>query len=108
MRNYDYEKVCPSGDALPRNAAELEIELAREDEMIREFDQVYAEKKAPFDDLFETPADHDTQIALWKEQIDGNEYLKKRVRSQLLDNPEISNWFIFQYNEENPHMSTYM
>ena len=108
MRNQDYENVCPSGDALPRNAAELDIELARDDEMIREFDQVYAEKIAPFDDLFETPPDHDTQVALWKQQIDGNEYLSKRVRSKLLDKPEVSDWFIFQYNEEHPHMSTYM
>ena len=108
MRNYDHEKVCPSGDTLPRNAAELDIELAKDEEMLKEFDLLYAEKKAPFDDLFETPPDHDTKVALWKQQIDGDEFLSKHFRSKILDIPAVRDWFIFQYNEEEPHMSTYM
>ena len=108
MKNYDYDNVCPAGDALPRNAAELETELAKQDELIKEFDQVYAEKIGPFDDIYETPADHDTQVARWKQQIDGNPWLSKRVASNLLDKPEVRDWFIFQYNEDHPHLSTYM
>ena len=108
MKNYNNDNVCPPGDALPRNAAELETELAKQDELIMEFEQEYAEKERFFDDLYETPADHDTKVALWKSQINGNEELSKRVDSKLLDKPEIRDWFIFQYNEEHPHLSTYM
>ena len=55
-----------------------------------------------------TSTNHDTQVARWKQQIDGNPWLSKRVASNLLDKPEVRDWFIFQYNEDHPHLSTYM
>ena len=96
---------CPPGK-LPHNAATLDIELARQDALVKEFDEYYAANSAPYDDLFELPADIDTQISTWQKQIKSTE-LSKYLSSRQIAKPEVKKWFVLNFNPDSPLDSTY-
>ena len=94
---------CPQ--KLPHDAATLNIELARQDALVKEFDEYYAANSAPYDDLFELPADIDTQIRTWQQQIQSTE-LSKFLSANQIATPEVKKWFVLHFNQEHPLEST--
>ena len=95
---------CPQ--KLPHNAATLDIELARQDALVKEFDEYYAANSAPYDDLFELPADIDTQIRTWQQQIQSTE-LSKFLSAKQIATPEVKKWFVLHFNQDSPLDSTF-
>ena len=95
---------CPS--KLPHNSATLDIELARQDALVKEFDEYYAANSAKYDDLFELPADIDTQIHTWQQQIKSTE-LSKYLSAKQIAKPEVKKWFVLNFNPDSPLDSTY-
>ena len=95
---------CPP--KIPHNAATLNIELARQDALVKEFDEYYAANSAKYDDLFELPADIDTQIGIWQKQIKSTE-LSKFLSAKQIATPEVKKWFVLNFNPDSPLESTY-
>ena len=95
---------CPP--KIPHNAATLDIELARQDALVKEFDEYYAANSAKYDDLYELPADIDTQIFTWQQQISSTE-LSKYLYVNQIATPEVKKWFVLNFNPDSPLDSTF-
>ena len=98
--------ICQKTRRFPTNMADINNALKQYDLDAAEFDKVFLEKVAPFDDEWELKPEDEARLDEWRIFIE--KHLSHRIDPNLLLLPEVRSWFFFMPDYDNPDFSKYL